>query len=206
MLVGVLLAVTACAPAAAPRAAPDAAPTVDAQLQGLQQDLERAAEAGLSARTCPDPPEGPALAGLPDGRLACLGTGPAAAATDGDGRPTVVNLWASWCAPCVREMPLLQQTAQRAGDAARFVGIDTLDNRASGAGLLDATGVTYTQYDDPDGTVKSAVRAFGLPVTLVFDASGREVARRFGEVKGTWLDDALAEAGVDLPAPGPGAG
>ena len=90
----------------------------------------------------------------------------------GDGRPTVVNLWASWCAPCVREMPLLQGTADRAGDAVRFVGVDIEDEEASAASLLEATGVRYDQYADPEGDVRSAVRAVGLPVTLVFDARG----------------------------------
>lgn len=99
-------------------------------------------------------------------------------------------------------MPLLQRTSERAGAAVRFVGIDIQDEPASAASLLEATGVRYDQYDDPDGEVRSAVRAVGLPVTLVFDAQGREVARRFGEVTGDWLDDALQEAGAAMtPSP-----
>ena len=169
-------------------------------LRTQQSELSRQALATLATRTCPELPSSTTLAGLPSAELPCLGTGPAGSVDAGDGRPTVVNLWASWCAPCVREMPLLQRTADRAGTAVRFVGIDTEDERDSAAGLLAATGVRYEQYDDPDGEVRDAVRAVGLPVTLVFDARGREVARRFGEIRGSWLDDALRTAGAPLPA------
>ena len=168
------------------------------ELQAQQQALSAAALRSLEGRACAELPERARLAPLPDLTLSCLGTGPARAVDAGDGRPTVVNLWASWCAPCVREMPLLQSTAERAGDGARFVGVDVQDEPASAAGLLQATGVRYDQYADPDGEVRAALRAVGLPVTLVFDAQGREVARRFGEIQGTWLDDALREAGVRL--------
>ncbi len=145
----------------------------------------------LESRTCDTLPEVTRFRALPAAELACLGSGPARPVNAGDGRPTVINLWASWCAPCVREMPLLQGTAQRAGDGVRFAGIATQDERASGAALLEATGVRYDQYDDPDGAVRSAVRAVGLPVTLVYDAEGRQVGRRLGEIEGNRLDDTL---------------
>lgn len=190
---------TGCSAAAPSSDAPD---DVQTQLRAQQQALEAKALRGLDGRTCADLPAPVRLTGLASTELACLGTGPARDIAAGDGRPTVVNLWASWCAPCVREMPLLQATAERAGDAVRFVGIDTQDEPASAAGLLAETGVRYDQYDDPDGKVRSAVRAVGLPVTLVYDAQGREVARRFGEIRGSWLDDALRTAGVPLPAAG----
>ena len=103
-------------------------------------------------------------------------------------------------------MPLLQRTSDRAGAGVRFVGIDIQDEPASAASLLDATGVSYDQYDDPDGEVRNAVRAVGLPVTLVFDAQGREVARRFGEIKGGWLDDALQKAGAAMAPSSPATG
>lgn len=177
-----------------------------AGLQTQQQALTEQALRSLAGRSCASLPERTVLEGLPDDPLPCLGAGPSRAPASGDGRPTVVNLWASWCEPCVREMPLLEQTADQAGEAVRFVGIDTQDEPASAAGLLEATGVSYDQYDDPDGEVRNAVRAFGLPVTLVFDAQGREVARRVGEIKGSWLDDALRKAGASLDAQRPGAG
>jgi thiol-disulfide isomerase/thioredoxin len=178
---------------------------VTAALSAQQEQLSARALRTLESRTCDTLPEVTRFRELPAVELACLGSGPARPVNAGDGRPTVINLWASWCAPCVREMPLLQSTAQRAGDGVRFVGIATQDERASGAALLEATGVRYDQYDDPDGAVRSAVRAVGLPVTLVYDAEGREVGRRLGEIEGRWLDDILGEAGAPLSPP-PSAG
>ena len=121
----------------------------------------------------PPSPEVTTFPDLPADKLSCLGAGPARPANAGDGRPTVVNLWASWCAPCVREMPLLQRTADRICEAVRFMGVDIEDQDASAASLLEATGVRYDQYTDPEGDVRAAVRAVGLPVTLVFDGRGR---------------------------------
>lgn len=192
-----LLALTGCGSAGTATGA-GASPGDPAQLTG-QQALERNALQGLAARTCPARPASAQLGSLPDVTLACLGTGPSRRVSAGDGRITVVNLWASWCRACVQEMPLLQRTSDRAGTAVAFVGINTEDERASAAGLLAATGVRYPSYEDPKATVRAAVRALGLPVTLVYDASGREVARRLGAVRGSWLDDALRRAGATMP-------
>lgn len=189
--------VAACAPGSGPPS--PAAGRADR----LQQDLTAQALRGLAARSCPAAPVQTRLAMLPDISLRCLGVGPDRVVSAGDGRPTVVNLWASWCPPCVREMPMLQRTSERAGAAAAFVGIDTEDEPASAADLMDATGVRYPSYQDPQAQVRKALRAVGLPVTIVYDARGREVARRFGAIRGGWLDDALRQAGVVLrPAAG----
>jgi thiol-disulfide isomerase/thioredoxin len=174
-----------------------------AALGAQQRELSARALRTLENRTCAALPEVTAFADLPAAPLDCLGNGPARPANTGDGRPTVINLWASWCAPCVREMPLLQRTADRAGEGARFVGINVEDEEASAAGLLEATSMRYDQYSDPDGHVRSAVRAVGLPVTLVFDAQGREVSRRLGEIKGSWLEESLGEAGMTLAPSAP---
>lgn len=192
LLAVAMLALTACA-------SPDAGVDLDEVDRGLaaqQQVLSEQALAGLATRRCPTLPEPVRLEDAPDDVLDCLGTGPARSAGAGDGRPTVVNLWASWCAPCVREMPALEKIYARTAGAVRFVGVDTQDERDSAASMLAATGVTYEQRDDPDGRVRAALRAPGLPATVVYDGRGREVARRIGEVQPGWLERALADAGV----------
>lgn len=171
-----------------------------------QQDLSERALATLDRRVCEALQDGPRLEAMPPDELACLGSGVQVPADTGDGRPTVVNLWASWCAPCVREMPALQAAFARTSGAVRFVGIDTEDELASAAGLLDFTGVTYEQRNDPDARVRAALRAPGLPVTVVYDARGREVARRLGEIQPGWLEQALVDAGVPPAAPTAGRG
>ncbi len=200
-----VVALTGCA-SAAPATLPQAG-----ALESGQKALETQALAGLAVRSCDARPLGPDLQGLPGAALPCLGVGAERVVSRGDGRPTVVNLWASWCAPCLREMPLLEQVHGQSAGQVTFLGVNTEDERASAAGLLDFTGVTYEQREDPDGVVKAALRAPGLPVTVVYDAGGREVGRRYGEIKGRWLQDTLTKAGVQLAAapsatPAPGAG
>ena len=191
---GAAVAVAAAVPALRDTApAPAAVP--DAALSDAQRQLTERALATLVTRGCTSAPHAADLDGLPGKGLECLGTGPRRPPSAGDGRPTVLNVWASWCNPCVEELPLLQAAADAAGPGVRFVGIDTEDDRASAAALLDATGVRFENYEDPDSAVRAAVGAVGLPVTLVFDRSGREVARRMGTVDRAWLDDALRQAG-----------
>lgn len=95
--------------------------------------------------------------------------------------PAVVNLWASWCGPCRKEMPMLAQAARRHREV-QFVGINTQDRQEAAANLLSETGVTYPQLVDVDAVVLADTRVPGLPVTLAVDADGRIVDRVIGEV------------------------
>ena len=86
--------------------------------------------------------------------------------------PALVNLWATWCAPCRREIPDLQRLHDELGAKVRIVGINIGDDEASVTAFLDELGVTFEQYLDSDGTVEVALRVSGLPATAVIDADG----------------------------------
>ncbi|MSY86694.1 MAG: redoxin family protein [Actinobacteria bacterium] len=94
--------------------------------------------------------------------------------------PAVVNLWASWCGPCRKEMPILAEAAERNPDI-RFVGINTQDRPEAAADFLASTGVGYPQLVDVDGVVLNDTRVPGLPVTLALDPDGNVVDRVIGE-------------------------
>lgn len=108
--------------------------------------------------------------GLPDVTLPCLGTGPAVRLAGLRGKPTVVNLWASWCEPCRDELPLLARLAE--SPSVRVLGINTENEPGQALSLLTDTGVHYASLRDDDGLVKTAMRASGLPLTLFVDADG----------------------------------
>ena len=107
------------------------------------------------------------------------------------GTPVVVNLWASWCEPCKREMPMLSQAAADQADV-QFLGVDTLDSREGGEAFIAELAVTFPSLFDPDGVIRTDLGSFGLPVTVFFDADGTQVAKVDGELSQDALEEHLA--------------
>jgi thiol-disulfide isomerase/thioredoxin len=151
------------------------------------------------------PPTADATAPAPDAGPACIPSGtavPAGAATvnlslpcltGGQpvrlaalGRPAVVNLWASWCAPCRKELPALQRLAAKANDAVAVLGVVTDDTAAAARSFVDDLGLTFPMLYDKDGQLKQATGKVALPVTVFLDAAGRAA----GVYNGPALDDA----------------
>lgn len=103
------------------------------------------------------------------------------------GRPTVVNVWGSWCGPCQKEAPLLVSAAKNLRDQAHFLGIDSRDTgTAAGLTFEARNGITWPSLFSPGG---EAVLAFnglvsprGVPTTVVLDARGRPAAVVSGAV------------------------
>jgi thiol-disulfide isomerase/thioredoxin len=98
------------------------------------------------------------------------------------GRPVVINLWASWCAPCRVEMPALA-AAQAAHPAVRFLYVNQGENAATVQRFLASLPVRLDGvWLDPRAATGPAVDSTGLPTTLIFDADGRLVERHVGVV------------------------
>lgn len=88
------------------------------------------------------------------------------------GTPVVVNVWASWCAPCRAEMPLLERAADDYAGEVVFLGVASRDSRREAARFLDDVGVTYPNVFDERGAVRRALGVRGFPTTYVFGADG----------------------------------
>lgn len=106
------------------------------------------------------------------------------------GKPLVLNFWATWCAPCVREMPVLQRFHHDHGAKVQVAGI-ALDSAAPVNAFLK-----QHQVDFPIGLAglegTELLRHLGnanglLPFTMVFDASGRLVQHKLGETNSAEL-------------------
>ena len=96
--------------------------------------------------------------------------------------PAVINLWATWCAPCRAEMPAFQQVHADLGDAVRFIGINEGDDSAAATEFVADVGAEYDQYLDADGALTDALRIAGLPATIVVDGSDTVVELYLGEL------------------------
>jgi len=113
--------------------------------------------------------------------------------SDHRGVPVVLNFWASWCAPCRREMPVLAQVSAELSGRVDFVGIDHQDRREDALELLRETGVSYpTAFDQSGGTARD-YELRGLPTTVFIDADGRVLATSLGELTESELRSAILE-------------
>ncbi len=109
---------------------------------------------------------------------------------DYQGRYVLLNFWATWCAPCRKEMPQLSELqAEFGGDD--FVVLTLATGRNSPAGIqkfFDEIGVAnLPRHQDPKQSVASQMAIFGLPITVLIDPDGREVARLRGDAD--WSSD-----------------
>ena len=99
------------------------------------------------------------------------------------GKVVVLNLWATWCGPCRKEMPSLDHLQAEYGPEGLYVLPLSLDH-----GDLDQIQTFYDEigiqnlkiYRDPKGAASRVLSAFGLPTTVVLDRDGREVGRVLG--------------------------
>lgn len=99
------------------------------------------------------------------------------------GRVVLLNLWATWCSPCRKEMPALDRLQQRLGGP-RFQVVPLSierDGAAAVQSFYEETGVrTLGVYVDSSGQAASALGVVGIPTTLLIDAEGREIGRVTG--------------------------
>ncbi|MGB7739655.1 MAG: TlpA disulfide reductase family protein [Steroidobacteraceae bacterium] len=133
----------------------------------------------------------PAAAPLPPLTLSSL-EGRSVSLADFAGKPTVVNLWATWCPPCRREMPALQQ-AQAANPDVNIVFVNQGEEAATIVAFLDRQGLALSNVlVDPQSSTGAALGHSALPTTLFFDAHGRLASTRIGELSQATLTQRLA--------------
>lgn len=106
--------------------------------------------------------------------------------------PIVVNLWATWCVPCRRELPVLQAASGEHPDV-RFVGVDEGFDPEASVRFLAELGVSYEQFVDVDGKLAEELAVAELPATFVVDADGEIVVRHTGEISAELLAGAVGD-------------
>ena len=130
---------------------------------------------------------------LPPLRLSAMDGRVVSLPADYAGRPVLINLWASWCGPCVREMPALQRFhAQQGGNGVQVVGI-ALDDPGAVREFLARAGVRYPILIDAPGPTDAGVRLGNpkgvLPYSVLVSADGRLLRQHLGPL----ADDEIAQ-------------
>jgi len=115
-------------------------------------------------------------------------------ASDFDGRPTLVNFWATWCAPCVREMPLLQHLADQYPEQLNVVGI-AIDEPGKVGEFVERLEIDYPILIGTSD-VRETQKRFGnpdgmLPYSVLLDAEGVIQWRHLGELEEDLLRETL---------------
>lgn len=153
------------------------------------------------------PPSQPTL--QPSPAAVSLPTGPRAGeaapdfslpATDGAtvrlsdlrGRPVLLNFWATWCAPCRHELPLLQAAQQPQGEGLVVLGINVRESPDKVSAFASELDLELPLLLDRDGRVGDAYRVYGLPTSLLVDRDGLIAARHVGPLDAATLDGYLA--------------
>ncbi|MCO1655349.1 TlpA family protein disulfide reductase [Pseudonocardia humida] len=129
------------------------------------------AAAGLDA--CPVATGAPASGPLAGVAVPCLGApGQVDVGAGLAGRPALINVWASWCAPCRDELPVLAEYAARP-DAVAVLAIDARDDPRAALALLDELDVRLPTVTDPDGALRDALDIPpALPISYLVGADG----------------------------------
>lgn len=146
---------------------------------------------------------GPALSDLDGVAFVNLQGGPQSLAALAQGRPLVVNLWATWCPPCRREMPLLAKAQQQIPRVC-FVFVDQGEVGFTVQKFLDASQFVLSNVLlDPSKKFGEQLGPMALPTTLFYDASGRLVDTHLGALSPATLADKLKKLGIlSLSEPG----
>lgn len=109
------------------------------------------------------------------------------------GKPLVVNFWATWCGPCQRELPVLQKAATHFGDSVVFVGVNQEEATDTVERFVRNYGLTYAIPMDTHGEVAAQYNVRGLPTTLFIDRNGVIRSVWLGEMNSVTLAENVAK-------------
>ena len=162
---------------------------------GAGQGLERFARGGMEKLSVPENPGRAPAVQIRDA------AGGSVRVSELPGELVVVNLWATWCAPCVKEMPEFKTAAEEFGDAVTFLGVDVEDAPPNAEPFVKRLGIDYPLAIDPRRELYRSVGNFGMPTTLFVDPDGMVQYRHTGPLDAEELR-ALAAEHLDVRSEG----
>ena len=119
------------------------------------------------------------------------------------GHPVVLDFWASWCGPCRKQQPQLNELSRRyAPRGVVFMGVDLRDDGASADAYVHSFDVPYSSVEDTTGDIAGRFDVPAPPVTLVIDGDGRIALRKLGGISVGDLAPVLDRL-LGVPSPSP---
>lgn len=110
--------------------------------------------------------------------------------SDFGGRLLVLNFWATWCPPCIQEMPLLDQFQKKLKDSGVVVlGVSVDEDEAAYRRFLDRAGVSFLTARDPEYLISGKFGTYRYPETYVINRDGKVVQKIVGEAE--WTDEQM---------------
>lgn len=109
------------------------------------------------------------------------------------GTPLVVNMWATTCGPCVREMPALQEASVALDGRVTFIGVDTGEQIEVARPFAEDLGITFDLASDPDSSIIAGIGSAAMPTTVFVDATGRIVDIHLGQLELDELTERIEE-------------
>jgi thiol-disulfide isomerase/thioredoxin len=108
-------------------------------------------------------------------------------------KPVVINFYASWCGPCVTEMPAFEQVHRAAGDRVTIIGVAYQDSDEAARATVERTGVTYPTFGDSGQDAVSYFGGISMPTSVFIDADGNVVDVRSRALDADELRSALED-------------
>lgn len=147
--------------------------------------------AGAAGEATSDSPDAVAADPAPTTPFLLFDDSPATLA-DYQGRPLVLNFWASWCPSCVAEMSAAFKPAQeQLGEEVAFLGMNIQDERDRALRLVEETGVLFELAEDPLGQLYLDLGGIGMPFTVFIDPEGNIVEEHNGPLTKDQLIDMI---------------
>ena len=180
-------------PASSSSDAVQAAIERDSDLLALMQEV--------NLDPCPTAARNPdaAIPGLPDQVFDCLGDTSAVSLAYVRGTPMVLNVWASWCPPCIEELPLLEKVSRELEGKVDFIGINLEDDPTKALQLMQDFGISYPSVIDRSGDTRAPLSIPGPPVTFFVTSQGVIAGRWDGAIPNEKTFDSLLQKhlGID---------
>jgi peroxiredoxin len=114
------------------------------------------------------------------------------------GQPVLINFWATWCAPCLTEMPVFQDRFERHNqDGLRILAVDFDEPEEDVVFFKEELGLTFDLLLDPGGEIQSLYRVLGYPTSYFVDSEGVIQVQHIGVMTESQLDGYLEQIGIN---------